>query len=117
MNQFADMTEEEFLEVYGKGLHEGRKVTLGTKAWDDGAEYDENGRFVDRHDEDMHNYFDYNDYAYIDDTLKTCGSSIDWVKKGKVGKPKQQSTCGSCWAHSTIASVETLHAILTNVSH
>lgn len=79
--------------------------------------YDEKGRYICHHDDEYHNYYDYNDYAFIDEKLQTCGSSIDWVKKGKVGVSKQQSTCGSCWAHSTIASIETLHAILNNVDH
>ena len=34
----------------------------------------------------------------------------DWVQRGKVGIVKDQSTCGSCWAHSTLASLETFYA-------
>ena len=88
------------------------------KPWEDGAERDEKGRYIDtRHEEDEHNYYDYNDYKYIDEELETCGTEVNWITTGKVGEPKQQNTCGSCWAHSTIASVETLYAILKNTEH
>jgi C1A family cysteine protease len=65
----------------------------------------------------LHDYFDYQDYEYIDKSLKTCGDHINWVEKGKVSDPKQQNTCGSCWAHSTIASIETLHAQIKNEAY
>ncbi len=111
LNRFSDMTEEEFLETYGKGLAI-KPVLKSDHPWDDEAQYDENGRYIDRHDAEQHNYFDYNDYKYIDETLEHCGKEVNWVKEGKVSPPKQQNTCGSCWAHSTVASVETLYAIV-----
>ena len=116
INRFADITEDEFLETYGKGLKE-RPLLGAMNTWDDGADYDEQGRYIDDHDSMDHNYFDYNDYHYIDEKLKVCSKDVNWVKEGKVGKPKQQSTCGSCWAHSTIASIETLYAIIHDVKH
>lgn len=40
LNRFSDMSEEEFLEVYGKGLSS--KPILGSDhPWDDHAEYDD----------------------------------------------------------------------------
>ena len=51
-------------------------------------EYDEKGRYQCRHDEELHDYFDYQDYEYIDDELKTCGDHVNWVEKGKVSDPK-----------------------------
>ncbi|KAK8913935.1 Oryzain alpha chain [Platanthera zijinensis] len=44
---------------------------------------------------------------------KSLPSSIDWREKGAVVPVKDQSSCGSCWAFSTVAAVEGINQIVT----
>ncbi|CDW90523.1 cathepsin l [Stylonychia lemnae] len=51
--------------------------------------------------------------VYSTPNLKDIPDSIDWREKGAVNAVKDQGQCGSCWAFSTIASLESRYFIET----
>jgi len=90
INQFADMTPEEFIHSLGYDEDAQNDYNNGTEAIS-AATY------------------------FKDVESKRFLTEIDWRTKGKDGAVKNQGKCGSCWAFATTASTESCVAISQNV--
>ncbi|OMO65349.1 hypothetical protein COLO4_31317 [Corchorus olitorius] len=84
INEFADLTNEEFLASYA-----GYKMFPSTSSVSTNS-----------------NRFRYKNLTKVP-------ASIDWRQKGAVTPIKDQGDCGSCWAFSSVAAVEGLVKIKT----
>ncbi|KAK4733523.1 hypothetical protein R3W88_007784 [Solanum pinnatisectum] len=86
LNRFADLTNEEY-----------RTMFLGTKS-------DARRRVVKSKNAS---------HRYVFRATDHVPESVDWRKKGAVAPIKDQGSCGSCWAFSTVAAVEGINQIAT----
>ncbi|EYU36591.1 hypothetical protein ABFS82_14G282600 [Erythranthe guttata] len=84
LNEFADLSHDEFKKMY-----------LGLKVDDK----------MPRRNESPEE-FKYREFEALP-------KSVDWRKKGAVAAIKNQGSCGSCWAFSTVAAVEGINQIVT----
>lgn len=60
---------------------------------------------------------DFNNGVHPSQMLKssyTYQDSINWVTAGKMNPVQNQGQCGSCWAFSSTAAIESHHAIAGN---
>lgn len=85
LTKFADLTNEEYRSIYLGYKSSGDRRRLSTK---------ESDRYLPK----------------VGDNLP---ESIDWREKGVLVGIKDQGGCGSCWAFSAIASIESINAIVT----
>ncbi|XP_071693085.1 cysteine proteinase COT44-like [Rutidosis leptorrhynchoides] len=88
LNQFADVTNDEY-----------RSMFLGTKP-------DVNRRIAKLQRGEISQRY----AVQSNDMLPV---NVDWRKSGAVAPIKNQGTCGSCWAFSTVAAVEGINKIVT----
>lgn len=76
-NQFSDLTREEFIEAAGFGLRKPNEL--------------------------MDSLPDLGAHVHNGEAL---ASSVDWRSQDAVTRVKDQGHCGSCWAFSAVASIE-----------
>ncbi|KAL4568750.1 hypothetical protein LXL04_024365 [Taraxacum kok-saghyz] len=88
LNRFADVTNEEYRSMY-----------LGTRA-------DANRRIAKLQRGEISRR-----YAVQDNEMLPV--EVDWRRSGAVAPIKNQGSCGSCWAFSTVAAVEGINKIVT----
>ncbi|KAH7845670.1 hypothetical protein Vadar_004617 [Vaccinium darrowii] len=86
LNRFADLTNEEYRSMY-----------LGTRT-------DAKRRFVKAKGASR---------RYAVEEGEKLPESVDWRETGAVAPIKDQGSCGSCWAFSTVAAVEAVNQIAT----
>ncbi|KAH6796842.1 Granulin repeat cysteine protease family protein [Perilla frutescens var. hirtella] len=86
LNQFSDLTNEEYKSMY-----------LGTRI-------DATRRFVKSKVASL---------RYSHRAGDELPESVDWRERGAVAPIKNQGSCGSCWAFSTVAAVEGINKIVT----
>ncbi|GAB2280552.1 hypothetical protein Dimus_015178 [Dionaea muscipula] len=86
LNKFGDMTNLEFISIYGSRIKHHR----------------------------MHHPRNQTSFMYEQAQLDGLPLSIDWRTKGALNPIKNQGSCGSCWAFSAVCSIESINQIRTN---
>jgi len=74
-----------------------------------------NHTYIDEYNNMNHNIFLSNDNPIIINFTDLNKNSVDWRERYKVSSVKNQGSCGSCWAFSSVGAVESAWAIKHNI--
>lgn len=88
VNEFADLTDDEFATLYLSTPSDNPECTVTKKARG-------------------FNFLKQNPKAEIE---------INWVNKGRVAPVKDQGNCGSCWTFAATCAIESAYAIKKNIN-
>ncbi|KAH9712070.1 putative cysteine protease RD21B [Citrus sinensis] len=86
LNKFADLTNEEYRAMYLGTRSDAKRRLMKSKV--------ASQRYACKAGDEL-------------------PESVDWREKGAVNPVKDQGSCGSCWAFSTVAAVEGINKIVT----
>jgi len=98
VNQFADMTPQEFAALLGAEVPRVLEVKTAKS----------HVKNEDHRHHHHHHHHHHNKSTSISLKSAEIAASINWFEKGAVGEPKDQATCGSCWAFTTAGTLEAL---------
>jgi xylem cysteine proteinase len=128
LNNFADMTVEEFKDKYlvtnGRLYSQIKKLNIPNKEmkldvnnfWDLNLPEQEEDAYMELFLENKKNSFNYknNFKSFSKSKNEIDFHTIDWTDKAQLHrKVENQKNCGSCWAFSTIQSIQAAYTIKT----
>ena len=104
VNEFADLTQEEFASRMGLRTNPSLNHITSTAVFRNSTNA---GR---RYVRDLNSF-----WVVQFDRKEAIPKQLDWRANGAVTKPKNQGVCGNCWAHATAGAIEGVNALRTGV--
>lgn len=107
ITEYSDMSHDEFITTK---LNGGAKGFIKNRI---------SNSIIKEKDDRRNKQSKYNIIRYVRDTVSNgynLPKRVDWRESGVVSDIRNQGLCGACWAHSVIATIESMLAIERNSS-